>query len=51
MFPQIRHIHKLVVEPQSAQDESAGADGSAKGMGAARAVLAEDGCDVRRVWE
>jgi hypothetical protein len=43
MFPQIRHIQRLVVELQSAQDERAGADGSAKGIGAERAPLADDG--------
>ena len=51
MFPQMRHIQRLVVELQSTQDERAGADGLAKGIGAERAVLAEDGCDVRKFCE
>ncbi len=51
MFPQMRHIQRLVVELQSAQDERAGADGSAKGIRAVREVLADDGCDVRRFCE
>jgi hypothetical protein len=43
MFPQIRHIQRLVVELQSAQDERAGAEGSAKGTGMVRAPLEDDG--------
>jgi hypothetical protein len=43
MFPQIRQIQRLVVELQSEQDERAGEDGSAKGIGADRAPLADDG--------
>jgi hypothetical protein len=51
MFPQIRHIQRLVVELQSAQDERAGADGSVKKMGALRAPLEDDGWDVRKFCE
>ena len=51
MFPHMRHIQRLVVELQSAQDESAGEDGSEKGIEAVREVLADDGWEVRKFWE
>jgi hypothetical protein len=51
MFPQIRHIQRLVVELQSAHDERAGVDGSAKGTEAARELLGDNGWDVRKFCE
>lgn len=39
------------MELQSAQDESAGEDGSENGIEALREVLADDGWEVRKFWE
>ena len=54
MFPQMRQIHRLLVEPQSAHLLSCGEDGGLgfeKGMGTEdeRVVLGDVGWDERRV--
>jgi hypothetical protein len=56
MFPQMRQIHKLLVEPQSAhllncgEDDGLGLEnGTAKDDG--RPVFGDFGWDERRVWE
>jgi hypothetical protein len=56
MFPQMRQIHKLLVDPQSAHLLSCGEDvesGFEKGMAKdeGRAVLDDVGWDERRVCE
>lgn len=56
MFPQMRQIHKLLVDPQSAHLLSCGEEvelgfenGTARDDG--RGVLDDVGWDERRVWE
>ena len=49
MFPQMRHIHRLVVEGQEEQVDNIGVDGLANGIGTDEREDEEGGCEESRV--
>ncbi len=51
MFPQMRHIQRLVVDGQEEHEDNIGVEGLLKGI--ERDVRVDDdvGCDERKFWE